>query len=177
MDFINKEGLKKELIKETNNFNLTKFFDDNIDDSCLILITPYQVVKTVIPRGATHTVTLQEIYMIMYKGFRGTSYKELWDTEIIKHNHIVLRIANMTYTDVHVPEKINTFQLEELIKVNNEIKKVTRKNKPKLIYYLNNEEYMSNNLDPLIKNALNNIDDNINLEEKILDKNKGSKSL
>ena len=182
-----------DILKETENFSIKDFYENSIDaEGAVILITPKQVIKTPLIYGYSHGAMVDTIYEKIIPGYENFSNKDTspqpfndddnispstWEKTAMNLNHIVLKLVKFDdnskifgLNEGFVPNNINTFQYEELIKLNKEM--IDSKIDISFYYPYNDfNEDLYKNLDFLVATMYDYIDDNITSDEINLKEN------
>lgn len=167
--------MKEFLLEEQQLFNLEDFYINNEKVNCdeaLGVITPKQNISILSP--CEHRISAERIYQFLYEDFKEFNVsKEInyesdynnWISEALEYGNIIILFCYGSYSLVYIPNTINSFQFNELIKLNEFIKKYKLND-----YYMNfitniDDKNLGETL-PLLKNR---IDDNkAVLKEKFL---------
>ena len=167
--------MKDFLLEEQQLFNLEDFYINNEKVNCdwaLGVITPKQNISILSP--CEHRISAERIYQFLYEDFKEFNVsKEInyesdynnWISEALEYGNIIILFCYGSYSLVYIPNTINSFQFNELIKLNEFIKKYKLND-----YYMNfitniDDKNLGETL-PLLKNR---IDDNkAVLKEKFL---------
>ena len=167
--------MKDFLLEEQQLFNLEDFYINNEKVNCdwaLGVITPKQNISILSP--CEHRISAERIYQFLYEDFKEFNIsKEInyesdynnWISEALEYGNIIILFCYGSYSLVYIPNTINSFQFNELIKLNEFIKKYKLND-----YYMNfitniDDKNLGETL-PLLKNR---IDDNkAVLKEKFL---------
>ena len=167
--------MKDFLLEEQQFFNLEDFYINNEKVNCdwaLGVITPKQNISILSP--CEHRISAERIYQFLYEDFKEFNVsKEInyesdynnWISEALEYGNIIILFCYGSYSLVYIPNTINSFQFNELIKLNEFIKKYKLND-----YYMNfitniDDKNLGETL-PLLKNR---IDDNkAVLKEKFL---------
>ena len=167
--------MKDFLLKEQELFNLEDFYINNEKVNCdgaLGVITPKQNISILSP--CEHRVSTEIIYQFLYNDFKEfkvskeinyeTDYN-IWINEALEYGNIIVLFLYRSNSLVYIPDTINSFQFNELFKLNEFIEKY-KLNDLYMNFITNIDEKDLGDVLPILKNRLN--DNKIYLEENIL---------
>ena len=192
---VGNDKLNIDIENETQNFSIKDFYLNSEDAAgAVIIITPKQIIKTPLVYGYSHGATVDNIYQKIipnYKDFSNsiesieiTNDKQqitTWEKIAMNFNHIVLKLVKFEdksqvygLNEGFVPDNINSFQYEQLIKLNNEM---TDSGIDINFYYPYNDfnEDLYKKLDFLVATMYDYIDNNITSDEIIINKESDNK--
>lgn len=166
---------------EIEKFDLEKFFlKDGTDNTAVLLITPEQSIMTECFAGKTkeygnsdqHAATVGEIYKVIYDDGQ-LSPEVQTDEEILgektqKDGNILIQLCQDSSSNIWLPKTINSFQYSALEKFCNEINAISEKNKIKLDFWPDFNEYQNpEGLQLALEEAKNRIG-NVDLRNEII---------
>lgn len=164
---MNKDVLKDTIVSEASDFDLDKFYSDNIDRAALILITPVETISLIVPSMMNHTSLLKEIFYLKYNKMFSNNYKNFWFKEVPSTNSIVLSLVYDGIDEVVIPNKTNEREINEYINLKRKLESI----KNRSYVYINIEnDALFDNLDIGLQNIYERIDNNLTSNEEILDK-------
>ncbi len=128
----------EQIEKETEMFSLYNFLTKRKNSSAVIIITPDKTIKRLVPEGYCHGSVIEDSYKAIYSGFKGFDDSHSWEKTIEETGNIIFQLTNVVGNFVYIPSYINEYQLEEVRKINDEVKTVEKYFKleiDKPIYY------------------------------------------
>lgn len=122
-----------EIIEENKNFDLEDFFVNDRDGG-LIIITPNQTVS--LYSVDDHGNVLEKAYKVMYPSFNGFNFPEnisagqkvlSFQEQSCKMGNVLYQLASRVSSLIWLPERITSFQLEQIKTIHNFIYKLDQK--------------------------------------------------
>lgn len=160
-----------DIIKRHNEFSLEDFYNNSYNGA-VIVITPNQVIKNILPNEENHRIYLRKIYSLIYgKSFSDNSVILDSNNKLFGNN--IVMMLDKFYTLMYMPHNINCYQLEEFLKIKDDLSNIKlditygtfndkiwdeSKNMNKAVEYLNG----------ILDDSVESIDTNIiDMDEKV----------
>lgn len=128
-------------------------------DGALIVITPKQTISALSPQE--HFVTLQEIYRRIYGKTDEIDYQEwdsleLFEKTATENGHVLIQVCYGMFSPVWIPDKINSYQFEELEKLV-EFIRINRLNERYMEWVTNIDSKRLNEVLPSLVDRISNL--------------------
>lgn len=158
------EAIIETYKEECKQFSIEKFYKDNVDKKGLIFISPVQRINLNVPRYMNHTNILKEIYYMLYNEKNYYNYKDLWFNVVPNRNDIVISLTDIGVIEIVMPNRLNTWQMEEFLKVRRSLENINKNFM--YVFISSNEEEKIETMNECTKRLIDRIDDNIKTSEK-----------
>lgn len=157
-----------DIVKRHNEFSLEEFYNKSYNGA-VIVITPNQIIKNIMPNEEHHRIYLGRMYNLIY-GSTFDNNDIILDAKSELFGNNIVMMLDKFYTLMYVPYKINSYQLQEFLKLNEEYKNISLN----ITFGTFNDKIWdeSENMNKAIEYLKSIIDNNItSIDKNILDTN------